>query len=357
MSRARRGRGRCERGQARRMCCSSCWTTPGSGSSAATAARSPRQISTRWPLAACSTRTCTPRPCARRRARASSPGATTTPTRRPRSTSWRPAIPATTAASRSRTASCRRCCCSAATARTWSASTTCCPRNSSRWRARSTAGRWGEASSGSTGSSAATPASGIRTWSRSIPMAGRRGRRRGLFYANHQVEPPRPPDEGSHLTEDLADKAIEFVADAKQIAPNKPFYLHFCTGATHAPHHVPREWADRYAGQFDDGWDAYRERVFARQKELGVMPPDAELSRHDPDVPEWESLSPDARRLAVRLMEGYAGFLSHTGHQLRPVHDFLQETGKLYNTLIMAVSDNGASAEGGPTGTTNELQF
>ena len=111
-----------------------------------------------------------------------------------------------------------------------------------------------------------------------------------LVYDNHQVEPPRTPEQGYHLTEDLADKAIEFIADAKQVAPHKPFYLHFCTGAMHAPHHVAREWADRYAGQFDDGWDAYRERVFARQKELGVMPADAELSRHDPDVPDWDSL-------------------------------------------------------------------
>ena len=178
-----------------------------------------------------------------------------------------------------------------------------------------------------------------------------------LVYDNHQVEPPRTPEEGYHLTEDLADKAIEFIADAKQVAPDKPFYLHFCTGATHAPHHVPKEWADRYAGQFDDGWDAYRRRVFARQQELGIMPPGAELSRHDPDVPEWESLSPDARRLAARMMEVFAGFLSHTDHQIGRLLDFLKETGEFDNTLIMVVSDNGASAEGGATGTTNELQF
>ncbi len=178
-----------------------------------------------------------------------------------------------------------------------------------------------------------------------------------LIYDNHQVEPPRTPDEGYHLTEDLADKAIQFIADTKQVAPNKPFYLHFCPGAAHAPHHVAKEWADRYTGQFDDGWDAFRERVFARQKELGVMPADAELSRHDPDVPDWESLSPDARRLAVRLMEVFAGFLSHTDQQLGRILDFLKETGQFDNTLIMVVSDNGASAEGGPTGTTNELQF
>jgi arylsulfatase A-like enzyme len=178
-----------------------------------------------------------------------------------------------------------------------------------------------------------------------------------LVYDNHQVDPPRTPQEGYHLTEDLADKAIAFIADAKQVAPSKPFYLHFCPGATHAPHHVPREWADRYAGQFDDGWDAYREGVLARQKELGIVPDDTELSRHDPDVPEWGSLSADARRLAARMMEVFAGFLSHTDHHLGRLLDFLGETGELDNTLIMVVSDNGASPEGGPTGLTNELQF
>jgi len=178
-----------------------------------------------------------------------------------------------------------------------------------------------------------------------------------LVYDNHQVEPPRTPEQGYHLTEDLADRAIQFITDARQVAPHKPFYLHFCTGAMHAPHHVAKEWADRYAGQFDDGWDAYRERVLARQKELGVMPPDAELSRHDPDVPDWDSLPPDARRLAARMMEVFAGFLSHTDHHIGRLLDFLAETGELDNTLIMVVSDNGASAEGGPTGTTNELQF
>jgi arylsulfatase A-like enzyme len=178
-----------------------------------------------------------------------------------------------------------------------------------------------------------------------------------LIYDNHQVEPPRTPEEGYHLTEDLTDKAIEFIADAKQVAPHKPFYLHFCTGAAHAPHHVAKEWADRYEGQFDDGWDAYRERVLARQKELGIMDSDAELSRHDPDVPAWESISPDARKLATRYMEVFAGFLSHTDHHIGRLLDYLKETGEFENTIVMLVSDNGASAEGGVTGTTNELQF
>ena len=107
-----------------------------------------------------------------------------------------------------------------------------------------------------------------------------------LVYDNHQVEPPRKPEEGYHLSEDLVDKAISFIADSKQADPQKPFYLHLCFGATHAPHHVAKEWADKYKGVFDDGWDAYREKTFARQKELGIVPADAQLSRHDPDVPE-----------------------------------------------------------------------
>src|SRR5207245_984851 len=178
-----------------------------------------------------------------------------------------------------------------------------------------------------------------------------------LVYDNHQVEPPRTPEEGYHLNEDLADKAIQFIADARQVAPDKPFYLHYCPGATHAPHHVPKEWADRYDGMFDDGWDAYREKVFARQKELGIVPADAELSRHDPDVPDWNGLSPEARKLYARMMEVFAGFLSHTDYHIGRLLDYLKSIGEFDNTLIMVISDNGASAEGGPTGTTNELQF
>jgi arylsulfatase A-like enzyme len=178
-----------------------------------------------------------------------------------------------------------------------------------------------------------------------------------LVHDNHQVEPPATPEEGYHLTEDLVDRSIQFIADAKQIDPDKPFFLHLCFGATHAPHHAPREWADKYAGRFDDGWDAYRERVFARQKELGIVPADAELSRHDPDVPDWDAQPEPARRLFSRMMEVFAGFLSHTDHHLGRLLDFLREQGQLDNTIVMVISDNGASAEGGPTGTTNEAQF
>ncbi len=178
-----------------------------------------------------------------------------------------------------------------------------------------------------------------------------------LVYDNHQVEPPKTPEEGYHLTEDLADKAIQFISDAKQVAPDKPFYLHFCPGATHAPHHVPKEWADKYKGRFDDGWDAYREKVFARQKELGIVPAGAELSRHDPDVPDWDALSPEQKKLYARMMEVFAGFLSHTDYHIGRLLDYLKSIDEFNNTLIMVISDNGASAEGGPTGTTNELQF
>src|SRR3954447_16694916 len=178
-----------------------------------------------------------------------------------------------------------------------------------------------------------------------------------LVYDNHQVEPPKKPEEGYHLSEDLVDKAVSFIADSKQADPDKPFYLHFCTGATHAPHHVAKEWADKFKGVFDDGWDAYREKVFARQKELCVVPKDTQLPRHDPDVPEWDSLSDDQRRLYARMMEVFAGFLSHADHHIGRLLDHLESTGELDNTLIMVISDNGASSEGGPTGTTNEAQF
>lgn len=178
-----------------------------------------------------------------------------------------------------------------------------------------------------------------------------------LVHDNHQVDPPKTPEEGYHLTEDLADKAIQFVDDAKQAAPDKPFFLYFATGAMHAPHHVPKEWADRYKGQFDDGWDAYRERTFKRQKELGLFAPDAVLSEHDPDVQDWNTLSADERQLYARMMEVYAGFLEHTDHHIGRVLEHLRRRGQLDNTLVMVVSDNGASAEGGATGSMNENRF
>jgi arylsulfatase A-like enzyme len=178
-----------------------------------------------------------------------------------------------------------------------------------------------------------------------------------LVQDNRQVEPPKTPEEGYHLTPDLVDKAISFIADAKQLAPDKPFFLYFATGADHAPHQVPKEWADKYKGKFDDGWDAYREKVFAKQKELGVIPKNAMLSRHDPDVQDWSKLSSDERKLYARMMEVFAGFLEHTDHHIGRLIAFLEQMGELDNTLIMLISDNGASAEGGPHGSVNENKF
>ena len=178
-----------------------------------------------------------------------------------------------------------------------------------------------------------------------------------LVYDNHSVEPETTPDEGYHLTVDLVDKAIGFIADSKQIAPNKPFFMYFCPGAAHAPHHVPKEWTDQYKGQFDDGWGAYREKTFARQKDLGIIPRDAELSRHDPDVQDWNLLPDGEKKLYARMMEVFAGFLTHTDHQYGRLFDFLKTIGEWDNTLIMFISDNGASSEGGPTGSVNENKF
>ncbi|KKH94664.1 arylsulfatase [Methanosarcina sp. 1.H.T.1A.1] len=178
-----------------------------------------------------------------------------------------------------------------------------------------------------------------------------------LVYDSHSVHPPKTPEEGYTLNEDLADKAIQFIADAKQVAPNKPFFMYFCTGAMHAPHHVPKEWADKYKGKFNDGWEAYREKTFARQKELGIVPKDAELSRHDPDVKPWDECSPEEKKLYARMMEVFAGFLEHTDYHTGRLLQFLKDIGEFDNTLIMVISDNGASSEGGPTGSVNENLF
>ena len=178
-----------------------------------------------------------------------------------------------------------------------------------------------------------------------------------LVRDNSQTEPETTPEQGYHLTPDLVERATAMIADAKQVAPDKPFFLYFAPGAMHSPHHVPKEWADRYAGRFDTGWEAYRREVFDRQRQLGLLPATAELSAPDPDVAEWESLSEDERRLYARMMEVFAGFLEHTDHYIGELVQFLKDIGEYDNTVIMLVSDNGSSAEGGPTGSVNELRF
>jgi arylsulfatase len=178
-----------------------------------------------------------------------------------------------------------------------------------------------------------------------------------LVYDNHSVEPEKTPEDGYHLTEDLVDKAISFIADSRQVAPDKPFFMYFCPGAMHAPHHVPKEWADKYKGRFDDGWDAYRKKTFVKQKKLGIVPQDAELSRYDPDVQDWNTLSDGEKKLYARMMEVFAGFLTHTDYHLGRLFNFLKTLGEWDNTIIMLISDNGASSEGGPTGSVNENKF
>ncbi len=194
-----------------------------------------------------------------------------------------------------------------------------------------------------------------------------------LVYDNHPVDQPRSPEEGYHFTNDITDKAIEFIKDAKVVAPDKPFFLYYAPGACHAPHHVPKEWTDRYRGRFDMGYEAVREQILARQKEMGIVPADTELPPLNPigtpqarTGPEgqpfpvtdytkpWDSLSADEKRLFCRMAEVYAGFLAHADHHIGRLLDYLEESGQLENTLVILVSDNGASGEGGPDGSVNE---
>ena len=170
------------------------------------------------------------------------------------------------------------------------------------------------------------------------------------------VEPDRTPEQGYHFTEDMTDHAIEWVSQQKALMPDKPFFVYWAPGATHAPHHVPQEWSAKYKGRFDDGWDAQRERTFARQKELGIIPDDAELTARPAEIPAWDDMPDDLKPVLSRQMEVYAGFLDHTDHHLGRLVDAVDDLGVLDNTLIYyIIGDNGASAEGTPTGTFNEL--
>jgi arylsulfatase A-like enzyme len=178
-----------------------------------------------------------------------------------------------------------------------------------------------------------------------------------LVSDNGFVDPPARPEDGYHLTEDLAARAIRLIQDQQQATPARPFFLYFATGATHAPHHAPRPWIERYRGAFDDGWDAWRERVFARQIDSGVVPPDTTLTERPPWVQEWAALPGEERRLYARMMEVFAGFLSHTDEQIGRLVRHLETIGVLDDTLIMLISDNGTSAEGGPFGSFNEHRF
>ena len=175
-----------------------------------------------------------------------------------------------------------------------------------------------------------------------------------LFHDNHAVRPPATPEEGYHLSADLAERAIEFVGDLRAVDTGTPFFLYFCTGACHSPHQAPAEWIERYRGRFARGWDAWREETFARQQSLGVVPEGAVLSPRPDWVPAWDSLDERQRALAERFMEAFAGFLSYTDAQIGRLLAFLDELGEADDTVVIVVSDNGASSEGGQEGTINE---
>ena len=165
-----------------------------------------------------------------------------------------------------------------------------------------------------------------------------------------------PSDPSYHFTEDMTQKAIDWMKAQKAIYPDKPFFVYFAPGATHAPHQVPQEWIDKYQGQFDDGWDALRERTFARQKSLGVIPANAELTPRPEQIPAWEDMPAELLPVLRRQMETYAAFLEHTDHEVGRIVAALEAGEILDNTLIYyIIGDNGASAEGTLQGTFNEM--
>jgi arylsulfatase len=197
-----------------------------------------------------------------------------------------------------------------------------------------------------------------------------------LIYDSHPVDPPSLPEDGYHLTKDLTDKALEFIMDAKAIAPEKPFLLYYAPGACHAPHHAPKEWIEKFKGRFDMGYEALREQTLARQREMGIVPPDTELPPINPiGTPAdrtgpngepfpaldftrpWDALSEQEQRLFSRMAEVYAGFMAHADDQIGRLLDYLEDTGQRENTLVIVISDNGASGEGGPNGSVNEMKF
>jgi arylsulfatase len=175
-----------------------------------------------------------------------------------------------------------------------------------------------------------------------------------LVWDNHPVAPPKTPEEGYHLSIDLVDKAILFISNHESVGPEKPWFMWLAFGACHAPHHVPKEWIDKYKGKFNKGWDRIREETLERQKKMGVVPKETNLTPPNEGVQKWDDLSPDEKKLFSRMMECYAGFLSHADSQIGRFINLLEKVGKLENTLIFVLSDNGASAEGMLTGLFDE---
>ena len=177
-----------------------------------------------------------------------------------------------------------------------------------------------------------------------------------LYEGTTPVEPKKTPEEGYHLMADMTDKAMAWVAQQKALAPDKPFFVYFAPGATHAPHHVPKEWADKYKGKFDQGWDKLREETIARQKALGVIPADCQLTARHAEIPAWDDMPEALKPILRRQMEVYAGFLEYTDHHVGRLIDGLKKLNILDDTLIYYITgDNGASAEGTLNGAYNEM--
>ncbi len=177
-----------------------------------------------------------------------------------------------------------------------------------------------------------------------------------IYEGTVPIEPDRTPEEGYHFTEDMTDHAIDWIRQQKALMPDKPFFVYYAPGATHAPHHVPAEWSAKYKGEFDQGWDKLREETIARQKRLGVIPEDAELTERPAEIPAWDETPDEMKPILARQMEVYAGFMEHTDHHVGRLIDALADIELLDDTLVyVIVGDNGASAEGTPNGCFNEL--
>jgi arylsulfatase A-like enzyme len=177
-----------------------------------------------------------------------------------------------------------------------------------------------------------------------------------IYEGTTAVEAEKTPEEGYHFTDDMTDRAIMWIRQQKALMGDKPFFAYFAPGATHAPHHVPPEWSERYRGRFDAGWDALRVQTLARQKELGVVPPETELTARPEEIPAWDDIPDDLKPVLSRQMEVYAGFMEHTDHHVGRLVDALDDLGVLEDTLIYyVIGDNGASAEGDVHGCFNEL--
>jgi len=179
-----------------------------------------------------------------------------------------------------------------------------------------------------------------------------------LFEGTTPVENKKTPEQGYHLVDDMTDKCTKWISQQKALTPDKPFFIYFAPGATHAPHHVPKEWADKYKGKFDQGWDKLREETFARQKKLGVIPPDCELTKRHAEIPSWDDMPEAFKSVLRREMEVYAGFMEYTDYHVGKIFDGLKKLEILDDTLVFyIIGDNGASAEGSINGCFNEMSY